>query len=396
MPASEIKYSHKTAWVTCLIASIAFFDSFFQFNALNSISRDLINNLHLTKAGFGVLSSMYLWGIVLFFIPAGILYDHYCEKKLLFLGVLLSAIITLCFGLVPNLEYAMIVRFLLGMTHALAFIGVIRFPAIWLKKKIELATSICLTLGLLGGLLSQAPFQALTQLIGWRESFIADGILGFFMATVILLFIKANPHKPPAPNINSKQLTLNVIAIFKNTTNWLQAVYAGFLNLPSIILGSAWGNLVLINLFHLSKISASNIVGMIFLGLLIGSVITGILANHLKNNKLIMISGSVASTLLLILLITINLNFACLMFLFLFLGLSMSTQILVYPSVIKNNHHTFQSTAIGFISIIIMGSGGLFQIFFGLLSANSSYMPGLVMLIITTIISGIVMLISRA
>lgn len=335
------KYSNKTAWIICLIASTAFFDSFFQLNVLNSISHELISDLHLTKTHFGLLSSMYLWGIVIFFIPSGILYDHYSEKMLISTGVFLSAILTLLFAWVTTLESALIIRFLLGMTHALAFIGVIRFPSLWLKNKIELATSVCLTLGLLGGLLSQAPFRELTQTIGWRTSFLIDGIVGLIMTIIFLIVIKPCPYKITAAPFNSKQIATNLLLILKNTSNWLYAFYAGFLNLPAILLGSAWGNLLLCDLFQTTKIQASNVIGVIFLGLLVGIIVTGFIANQIRNNKLIMLAGSITSTILLIMIISFSLHFLSLLLLFLLLGFSMSTQILVYPAVILDNHHSF-------------------------------------------------------
>lgn len=386
---TDSKYSTKTAWISCLIASVAFFDAFFQLNVLNGISRDIISNLHLTKTSFGLLSSMYLWGIVFFFIPAGILYDHYSEKILICTGVFLSAVITLSFAFSNNLAFAIVIRFLLGMTHALAFIGVIRFPTLLLKKHIELATSICLTLGLLGGLLSQAPFTELSQFIGWRNSFMLDGILGFILTAIMLVFIKRPPDKITLPRLNGKQLILNVLFILKNRSNWLLACYAGFLNLPAIVLGSAWGSLVLMALFHTTSMQASNIIGMIFLGLLIGTIITGCIANRLNNNRLIMLFGSILTTIFLITLTSLPLNMISLLLLFLVLGMSMSTQMLVYPAVISNNHDTLNSTAIGFISIIIMGSGACFQIMFAYVVSSLNYQASLIMLIITAVISGI-------
>jgi uncharacterized sulfatase len=74
-------------------------------------------------AGFGNFAGTFLYGTVLFLIPAGVLLDRVPVRKLILASIVLVVVCVVGMTFTTNVHVAMVLRFLTGVAHCVAFIG---------------------------------------------------------------------------------------------------------------------------------------------------------------------------------------------------------------------------------------------------------------------------------
>jgi len=136
------------------------------------------------------------------------------------------------------------------------------------------------------------------------------------------------------------------------------------MNLPVFLMGSLWGGLYLEETHHLSHILSTFIASMLFVGIIIGSPIFGIISDKwLAKRKPPMLIGAILSLLFILIIIYIPCeNVLYLLILFFILGVTSSAQCIGYPVIIENNKLAYAATATGIGSIIIMGGGAIIKV----------------------------------
>ncbi len=355
-------------WAVCLSASLFFLYQFMQMNAFNTLSTPLVQTFALNNIQLGKFSATYLLGLSLFFFPAGLLLDRFSTRKLMLIAMFVSIFCTMVFSKTLSLNVAEISRFILGMAHAMAFLGCFRLATLWLPQRLALIMGLIVTIGLLGGVIAQTPLALLTQALGWRNTVLTSSILGIVIWIIMYLFIQDFPENK-INTISAKPFPenffFNVKKVFSNLQNWLCSLYTCLLNLPIMLLGALWGNLYLTHEEHLTILQASTITTMLYVGTMMGSPLIGWLSDRFYQRKLFMILGAVFAFLFSLLALMPSLTFNILITLFLLLGILTSTQILSYPIITANNPRELASTAMGFASVLIMGGGAILQPIFG-------------------------------
>lgn len=367
----DIKYQRRWAivmpWMVCISAALFFFYQFMQMSALNSISSNFIEAFALTNIQLGKFSAIYLWGLSLFFFPAGLLLDRFSTRKLMLLAMALSICSTVQLAQTHSLFVAEIARFILGMSHAVAFLGCFRLASLWLPNRLALIMGLIITTGLLGGMMAQMPLEFLTKTLGWRNAILVCGALGVIIWIVLWIFVQDHPqNKMNDIGEKSRGLFMSIKSVICNLQNWICSLYTCLLNLPIILLGALWGDLYLTHTNHLTSLQASTIATMLYLGTVIGSPLLGWISDKFSQRKLFMILGALFSLCtILVIALTPDLSFHMLLASFLMIGILTSVQTLSYPIITENNRKEFTSTAMGFASILIMGGGAVFQPIFG-------------------------------
>ncbi|HVV69594.1 MAG TPA: MFS transporter [Gammaproteobacteria bacterium] len=366
-------------WIVCLSVALFFFYQFLDMSSFNTLGTEIMHSFRLSTTQLGQLSAFYMYGLAIFFIPAGILLDHFSVRKLLLGAIIVATAGILLFSQAQILWVAIIGRFLSGTMHSLAFLGCCRVAARWLPNRMALALGCMVTVGLLGGIVAQAPLVLLVDYMNWRSIFLILGALGILIWVVMLIFLKDPPKDIKATWVNSDIFTIlnNVKQVMKLTQNWIPAFYTCLLNLPIMILGALWGIVYLTQEHHLTSLQAAEITSMIYVGTIIGSPIFGFWSDKIQRRKLPMLIAAIFSlALILIVFFNRQLSETALSMLFFLIGFFTSAQSLTYPLIVENNPPILSSTALGFASIIIMGVGGLFQPLFGWLLKNTTSQLG--------------------
>jgi len=146
---------------------------------------EMARALKVDDVTFGLIFGAFAFGYAVFMVPCGLLADRWGPRKSLTLSVLSWSVFTLCTGLVTGVVTLVAIRFLFGLGEAGVFPQATRALHNW-----TLPRERGLALGLLnmGSRLGAAVGLAITPLsverLGWRQSFLALGIVGLIWAAI--------------------------------------------------------------------------------------------------------------------------------------------------------------------------------------------------------------------
>ncbi|MEI8300079.1 MAG: MFS transporter [Chlamydiota bacterium] len=356
------------AWIVCLAAGLFFSYELMQFHMLNAISSMLLKDLHMSATQFGVLGSTYLLADVIFLLPAGIILDRFSPRKVILTALFICILGTLGFSLSTTFFQACLSHFLSGIGNAFCFLSCMIFVSRWFPlQKQAFVIGVIVTLGMLGGVVAQAPFSYLAHHVTWRSAVLIDGAVGLFLFLLIFFVVKNAPqnHKQEA-SVKTHSFWKDLTSCFYNRQTLLCGLYTGCTNLPLMVIGAAWGSLFLYHVHAIALSKASFIAGMICMGTIVGSSLCGFLSDYMGKRKLLMLVGALSSLIIMVLIMTIqHASIPMMTTLFFLLGLSSSTQVLSYPLIAENTPSHLTGTSMSIAAVIIMGLAAIAQLLSG-------------------------------
>ncbi len=369
MPTPHARFKNNLLpWLVCLSAGLFFFYEFFQLNLFDVINQLLRQEFLLDATALGWMSSTFVWGNVLFLLPAGLIIDRYSARHVI-LGALSICIIGVFgFGFSHSFSSAAFFHGLTGIGNAFCFLSCVVLVSRWFPpKKQALVIGCIVTMAFLGGMAAHTPFAYLNAHYGWRHAVLVNGFLGLIIMVWIFCIVK--DKSPTTPHVLARS---SLKRDFSQALGHLQNSYAGLytacLNLPIMVLCALWGDSYLHQVHHVSSFSASNIISELFMGSIIGCPLVGWLSDKHGQRKPTMLIGAVATLgLTLLLVLPVTLSDKELQLLFFAIGLFTSTQVLSYPFIADNNQKHLTGVATAIASILVMGGGGIAQVLFGAL-----------------------------
>lgn len=374
----KMSISHRIQpWLVVFSASLFFFFEFMQVNMFNALDPSLYLAFHLTNStALGQLSASYMYAIVLFLFPAGMILDRFSTRGLIIAAMIACVTCTLLFSFATHLWQAFICRLVTGFGGAFCLLSCVRLASRWFSpKKMALVVGLIVTFAMIGGMMAQTPFTKLIQLYGWRNTLRIDAIAGYVMLGIIILFVRDYPvgqHLMSEHLHNSLEKTgfwITLKSVIMNLQNWIAGIYTSLVNLPVFLLGSTWGSWYLVQTQNCSRINASYVTSMLFIGMIIGSPALGWISDRLNQRKKPMIWGAIASfVVIMIIMYMPHLSFVDLLVLFFALGFVISAQIISYPLVAESNPSVLTATAEGLASVLIMAGGFTIPVFPALLN----------------------------
>ena len=163
--------------------------------AIGPIQRDF----GVDNASFGLAMSVFAAGTLAVNGISGVLLDRYGARRIWALGLILWSLTMFLMGWIHYWWLFLAFRALLGIGEGVNFPAMNRAIADWVpREKRTRATSLAL-LGVPGALLIGGPiFSVLIDQFGWRETFMALGVVGFTMFVAWLLLYREPEKKGPS------------------------------------------------------------------------------------------------------------------------------------------------------------------------------------------------------
>ena len=235
-------------------------------------------------------------------------------------------------------------------------------------------TGFIVTMAMLGGAIAQTPLTFLVNLYGWRQALMLDAFFGGVVFLLIFLLVQDYPKNSQQEYLQ-QQKAISEIGYWKSMRlaflrlqNWLGGIYTCLMNLPLSLLGGLWGTLYLVDVHGLTKIHASTISSMLFIGTIIGSPISGWISDNLRLRRPPMMIGTLLSlALVLFIIYDHNLTYWELLAAFLMMGVITSTQIISYPLVAESSPKIITAMSVSVVSITCQAGQAFFQPLFGFL-----------------------------
>jgi MFS family permease len=355
-------------WLVVLTASLFLFYVYIQSNILDALSPFIFQEFHLSAAQLGNLSAAFFYSSIFCIFPAGILLDIFSVKKIIIFSLVGMILSTYLFAISHSLPILFLSRILSGIFCSPCLLDCMKLTSRWFEpKKHGLVAGIILAVGMLGGILAEAPMAAFALKHGFRNTMLFNVFLGILSLILIIIQVKDYPRKDHEKEKSITRIWATLLVVIKKPINWFGAIYTSLLNLPVFLLAGLWGAIYLVQTRNFSLTEGSFAVSMIFLGVAIGSPIMGYFAGKTDRHKMLMILGAIFSIAILLFLSYgpyLNLFFTALTFLL--FGFFSGTQIISYPLIIAANQLSQVGTAFGFVSTLVM-AGGLLQPVLGLL-----------------------------
>jgi sugar phosphate permease len=254
------------------------------------IALDMQESFAATATLLGVLGSAYFYPYAIMQLPAGLLVDSWGPRKTVSIFFLLAAGGSVLMGVASTLSPAILGRLLVGVGVSTLFVSNFKLLAEWFTpREFVVMGGIFMAMGGVGALSSSAPLAWLSNLIGWRASLVAVGIVTLLMAVLLYVVVrdrpddgvatgaKVGPGDPQGPRIGLLEGMRRVVT---SGRFWPISIWTFFTTGISFALGGLWGGPYLMRVYGLSKPAAGAVLSMFSVGLIVGSPILSGLSNR--------------------------------------------------------------------------------------------------------------------
>jgi nitrate/nitrite transporter NarK len=246
-------------------------------------------DLQMSFAQAGMLSAAVTLTYALCQIPAGYLSDRFGPKRLFFVGILGSMIMSLSFGLIHGFELAVINQLVAGAFRALMFVPGLTLVASWFPpERRATAMGLYVVGGFSGNIFLSLVGPVLTNYFGWRFTLIFFSAAGIGAALLYLTFGKEKPREGPRPHVG----ILDPFRLFNYPIMWVCGAIQ-FIRLGVTIAYNFWLPSLLVAERGLSIQESGLVVAMGAAFTVMSNALGGFISDRLKNPPLV-IGGSLA------------------------------------------------------------------------------------------------------
>lgn len=245
--------------------SLAYLDrANFGFAAVGGMAKDL----NITAAMSSLLGSLFFLGYFFFQIPGALYAANKSARKLIFWSLLLWGALATATGLISNVHFLIVIRFMLGVVESAVMPSMLIFLSRWFTKAERSKANTFLILGNPATILWMSILSGyLIKSVGWRWMFIFEGLPAIVWAFFWLRLVNDKPKDAqwltePEKEALEQQLQLeqqdikpvkNYAEAFRSKTVillclqyalWSIGVYGFVMWLPSIINAAPNSNIV--------------------------------------------------------------------------------------------------------------------------------------------------------
>lgn len=272
-----------------------YFFSYFHRIATVVVAADLMRAFAVSAAALGTLSSMYPYCFAAMALPGGSLADTLGPRLTLTLGALFMGAGSILFGLAPTFGVAFAARLLVGLGASVILIASLRLCSEWFRSD-EFATVSggSQSVGSVGALVGTTPLALLVEQIGWRLSFVSIGALTALLAVACLLIVRDRPERmglPPPdargrePSPALREVLAGIPAVVGNPRSWTPVLTSAGVYGAFVAFFGLWGVPYLAQVYGLGRVTASNLVALGAVGLLVSAPLVGWLSDRVLGRR---------------------------------------------------------------------------------------------------------------
>ncbi len=292
------KRVQRLAWIFFAVLALPYLMVYFHRVAPAVVADLLMAEFKLSGAVLGNLAALYFYVYTLMQLPAGLFADAFGARRTVFVGMLVSGVGSILFGLAPFLKLAYAGRILIGLGVSVIFVSILKIVTEWFpNRKFGTMSGLTLLIGNSGAVLAATPLAFIVTIWGWRLSFISVGIVCLLAGILTLVIVKDRPAIMGLPSPNGEKAVSQAPPKIADVLKGLAAVMMNPYSWPPFItfmgiFGSlmafqgVWGMPFLVQQYHISRINASSTLLVLALGLVVGSPLAGAISDGIKRRKL--------------------------------------------------------------------------------------------------------------
>ena len=246
-------------------------------------------DLDMSFAQAGMLSAAATFTYALGQIPGGYLADRFGPKRIFFVGILGSTLLSINFGMLESYPAALANQVVSGAFRALIFAPGLTLVASWFPaNRRATAMGVYVIGGVTGNIVLSLVGPLLVSHFGWRLPFMAFAALGVFSAFVYLFLGREKPAAGPKHPVGA----LDVFQLFRYPIMWVCAGIQ-FVRFGVTTSFNFWLPSLLVADRGLSLQAAGLITAMGFALTAAGNALGGYASDRFRNPPLV-IGGSLA------------------------------------------------------------------------------------------------------
>lgn len=365
-------------WVMVFFAAFYYFFQFIIRTGFGVMTDELMQAFDVDACQLGILSSCYYNAYAAMQIPTGLFLDRFGPRRVIAFGCLLAVSGVFIFAVSHNLYLSAFGRFLMGAGTACGFIGTIKMATLWLPlAHVGRAVGLTMFMGTLGANFAATPMRWLVETLGWRQSLLYLSAVGFVLSLVFFTILRDKPVMHDGKIVEPTPLRLKPILeqigdIMARPQVWYLALFGMIMYAPLAAIADLWGPAMMASFYGLDKMQAAFMISFIYIGVALGSPTKAYLAELKKSRKYSMAISLFMSLVVYAVLIYIKGIPQPLMYLLLFLaGFSFGGQNMVFASISESLPLKMTGLALGFLNMVVMFSGVIFQPLVGKLLAST-------------------------
>lgn len=368
-------------WLIWLLAVFFYGYEFIQRVSMSVYIPSMMHDLKLDATAAGLLGGSFYYAYAVMQLPVGAITDRYGPKYPALFGLGLMILGTFMMASIHSLNMGLVARFLVGIGGAFAFICTMQFIILWFPRD-RFAGLAGLTnfMGYIGASIGVAPIAFLCKAYGWRSTLTFTGFLGIAIFIGIAIFVqrKANHLECAQLPRPEKSALKNLVLTMKKPINWVNGLYCTLTVGPTSAFAALWGVKFLTQSYDISSTDAASALTAVFMGVAVGSPLTGWISDHVGKRRLFLVLSaliSCATTLTLLLLHNLPLfTIQALCFIF---GFMQSVHVLCFANA-RDYNHDHAASAIAFTNMALILGGAVLQPLIGLLQDHIGHLFNLV------------------
>ena len=366
------------AWLVWSLGALFFTYAFFQRVAPSVMIDPLMRDLGVGAAVLGNLSAFYFYAYAGLQFPVGMMHDRWGPRRVLTLAALVAAGGSLLCAMAETVNAIYLGRLMIGAGAAFGFVGSLKLAGAWFPpNRFTFVSGLTMMLGMLGGILGQAPLALFVEAQGWRPAFSGAALAGVLLAVGTWIIVRDRPgaapetaHKDsPAPQgPPAISIWAGLRRVLSQPGNWVLALIGATMTAPMLAFAGLWGVAWLMQTHGLARAEAAASTSLLMIGWAVGAPAWGALADATGRRRLLLIaatSGGLAA--LCALLYLPGLPSLATSALFFGTGLCLGAMVISFTLARETNPVAIVGTALAFVNMAVTSTGALFQPVIGLL-----------------------------
>ena len=332
---------NRLRWIIFAVLALMYILVYFYRVSLAVVAGDISRELHLTPEQLGALSGVMFYVYAAAQLPLGPMIDRFGCRLVISGSGVLTAIGGILFSQADTLAVAMVARVFIGIGTASVLMATFTLFSSWFsKQEFGRVSGFMVAIGNLGNLFATAPLALAIGAFGWRNAFLAIGVLQALVTILVFSRVQDRPDDGPVHDESHSGHKPDMMAawreIFGTRDFWLLGILAFAWYGNYLALQALWGGPYLMEVLHLSREGAGSMLMLTSIGFIVGSSFVDTVARRFfKSYKKTLLAGQ----FLLLLFMTAFLGWAeavpefLLAGVFFVIGLAVSSGVMIYPIV---------------------------------------------------------------
>lgn len=279
------------------IALASFVLSFVHRTAPAAIASELTAAFAISSTVLGTLAATYFYVYTALQIPVGVLADTLGPRRILSWGSAVAAAGSLLFALAPSWEIAAVGRTLVGIGVSVAFIAILKVSAVWFApQRFATLAGVTMFAGNLGAVIAGSPLAWLVSVTSWRNVFLALALLSAALAVATWWRVRDRPEAlgyapvvPAAPAGDAAPHWTHALRrVLANPATWPPFLVNVGVGGSFLAFAGLWAVPFLQDTRGLSRVVAAQHASLLLLGVAVGSLAVGLIADRLGNRRGVM------------------------------------------------------------------------------------------------------------